>query len=228
MEAWDRSCLFETIITRIDKCVAYAAYAGEPYMLGQILSKTFHIVFQIGEWKQQPAAAKTYVLFKKHILLAQQDNRNEEHTTKQTRYGLAAQKLEEMTENFANYVAVEQVTQASTLAAAHEEKLMSDAANQQALQDLTNQYAQRKQLEAMAKWHSLATNRLQGALQHIMAQIPHTRRPTVDQGSYCWSHGFHVAPVHTSTPCRTPRPGHQTMAMRQNTMGGNLQGKLTA
>jgi hypothetical protein len=128
MEAWDGSCLFETVITRIDECVAYAAYAGEPYTLGQILSKTFHIEFQTGlflqacrEWKRQPAAAKTYVLFKRHIILAQQDNRNEERTTKQTGYGLAAQKLEEMTENFANNVAVEQLTQASALAAAHEE-----------------------------------------------------------------------------------------------------------
>jgi hypothetical protein len=48
MEAWDRSCLFETVITQIDKCVAYTAYAGEPYTPGQILPKSFHIVFQTG------------------------------------------------------------------------------------------------------------------------------------------------------------------------------------
>jgi hypothetical protein len=59
--------------------------------------------------------------------------------TKQTGYGLVAQKLEEMMENFANAIAVDWVTQASALTAAQEEKLMSDAANQQALQNLTNQ-----------------------------------------------------------------------------------------
>jgi hypothetical protein len=141
----------------------------------------FPHVFQTGlflqachEWKRQPVAAKTYLLVKKHILLAQQDNRNEERTTKQTRYGLAVQKLEEMMENFANYVAVEQVTQASTLAAAHEEKLMSDTANQQALQDLTNHYAQlAKQLEALAKWHNPATNRLQGCTAGFSATEVH-------------------------------------------------------
>jgi hypothetical protein len=149
--------------------------------------------------------------------------------TKQTRYGLAAQKLEEMTENFANYVAIDWITQALALAAVQEEKLMSDSANQQVLQDFTNQYAQiAKQLEAMAKWRNLATNRPQGSAPQGTAQLPCARRPTVDQGSYCWSHRFHVAPVHTSVTCRMPQPGHQTTETQQNTMGSNLQGKPTA
>jgi hypothetical protein len=43
MEAWDGSCPFETVITQVDECVTYTAYTGD--LPGQILSKTFHIVF---------------------------------------------------------------------------------------------------------------------------------------------------------------------------------------
>jgi hypothetical protein len=49
------------------------------------------------------AAQKTYANFKHHIVLAQQDIRNEQRTSKEAGYGLAAQ-AELITENFANFV----------------------------------------------------------------------------------------------------------------------------
>jgi hypothetical protein len=132
--------------------------------------------------------AKTYILFKQHILLAQQEHQNKEHTNKQTGYGLAAKKIEAMSENFANY---------DINPAAQEEKLASKAANNQALQDLNSQYMQlAKQFDVMTKWKNPATNQPQGPVPTTC-----TCRPTVNQGSYCWLHRFHVAPVHTSASC---------------------------
>jgi hypothetical protein len=94
MESWDGSSPFETVIDCVNQCVAYAAYVGNLYSPGQILSKVFHVVFQTGlfhtacqERKRLPAAQKTYANFKHHIVLAQQDNRN---TSKEAGYGLAA------------------------------------------------------------------------------------------------------------------------------------------
>jgi hypothetical protein len=233
MESWDGSSPFEAVITRINQCVAYAAYAGNPYSPGQILAKVFHVVFQTGlihiacrEWKRLPAAQRTNANFKTHIVLAQQDNRNEQRTSKEAGYGLAAQakKMEIITENFAHFVTTERTSQALALAAANEEKLASDAANKIALQNITNQYLQlsKKFDEAMAKMKAPmpTTNPLR-----VIA--PRDRKPSVDSGSYCWSHGFHVASFHTSATCRTPKPGHQVAATRQNPMGGNLQGKPT-
>jgi hypothetical protein len=233
MESWDGSVPFETVLTRVNQCVSYAAYAGNPYSPGQIWAKVFHVVFQTGlfhtacrEWKRLPAAQRTYNNFKAHIILAQQDNRNEQRTSKETGYGLAAQaeKMELMTENFANYVTTERSSQALALAAALEDKIASYAANRIALQNITNQYLQlaKKFDDAMAKMKApmLTTNLLRATTQR-------DRKPSVDHGSYCWYHGFHVASVHTSASCRTPRPGHQVAATRQNPMGGNLQGKPT-
>jgi hypothetical protein len=98
MESWDRSSLFETVLICVDQCIAYAAYAGNLYSPGQILAKVFHVVFQAGlfhtacwEWKRLLAAQKTYTNFKRHIVLAQQDNRNEQQTSKEAGYRLAAQ-----------------------------------------------------------------------------------------------------------------------------------------
>jgi 6-phosphogluconate dehydrogenase len=53
MEVWDVSCPYKTVITQIDECVTYMANAGEPYLPGQMLSKTFHIVFRQGcSWRR--------------------------------------------------------------------------------------------------------------------------------------------------------------------------------
>jgi hypothetical protein len=49
----------------------------------------------------------------------------------------------------------------------------------------------------------------------------------VDQGSYCWTHGFLVGATHNSATCTNPKPGHQIAATRDNPLGGNMRGKQT-
>jgi hypothetical protein len=174
--------------------------------------------------EKTPAAQRTYNNFKAHIILAQQDNCNKQRTSKETGYGLATQAEKLMTENFTNYVTTKRSSQALALVAALEDKIALDATNKIALQNITNQYLQlAKNFDnAMAKMKApMPTTNL------LRATTPHNRKPSVDHGSYCWSHGFHVAGVHTSTSCHTLRPGHQVAATRQNPMGGNLQGKPT-
>jgi hypothetical protein len=151
MESWDGSSLFETVLIQVNQCIAYAAYAGNLYSQGQILAKVFCVVFQTSlfhtacqEWKQLPAAQKTYTNFKCHIVLAQQDIQKEQRTSKEAGYRLAAQaeKIELITKIFANFVTNERSSQALALAAAAEEKLALDTANKITLQNITNQYLQ--------------------------------------------------------------------------------------
>ena len=52
-----------------------------------------------------------------------------------------------------------------------------------------------------------------------------TRPCSRDQGSYCWSHGYHVAANHNSKNCRNKKPGHQDEATRDNPMNGSTYGK---
>jgi len=43
--------------------------------------------------------------------------------------------------------------------------------------------------------------------------------------SYCWTHGYRVAPNHNSSTCRSKAEGHKDEATRSNTMGGSTAGK---
>ena len=51
------------------------------------------------------------------------------------------------------------------------------------------------------------------------------RKPRRDRGGYCWSHGYLVAPNHTSQTCRSKKPGHQDDATREDNKGGSQVGK---
>jgi hypothetical protein len=50
-----------------------------------------------------------------------------------------------------------------------------------------------------------------------------TAATCTDQGSYCWTHGFHVHKDHNSSNCKFKKPGHQE-ATRTNPMGGSTDG----
>ena len=43
--------------------------------------------------------------------------------------------------------------------------------------------------------------------------------------NYCHTHGYDVAPTHTSMTCTKPDPGHQMYATRSNPMGGSTKGQ---
>jgi hypothetical protein len=43
---------------------------------------------------------------------------------------------------------------------------------------------------------------------------------TTNNDSYCWSHGYQVAKLHTSATCNMKKSGHQDAANKSNTMGG--------
>jgi hypothetical protein len=54
---------------------------------------------------------------------------------------------------------------------------------------------------------------------------PYVRKPGRDQGGYCWTHGYHVVPTHTSATCNRKAAGHNDAATRANPMGGSVVGK---
>jgi hypothetical protein len=48
---------------------------------------------------------------------------------------------------------------------------------------------------------------------------------TMNNNSYCWSHGYQVAKSHTSATCNMKKSGHQDAANKNNPMGGVQWGK---
>jgi len=57
------------------------------------------------------------------------------------------------------------------------------------------------------------------------SNTPPTSEWTPVSNGYCWSHGYRVAPGHSSLTCIRPLPGHKKEATRRNIMGGSTKDK---
>jgi hypothetical protein len=112
-------------------------------------------------------------------------------TTKQHGYGLGADHIQELTENFCNIVTAER----------------QDKENDQAVINL------RQEMSTMCQLVEQLQNNPQPAPKN------RTSKPFVDQGSYCWTHGYAITKTHNSQNCRTKGPGHKEDATQENNMG---------
>jgi hypothetical protein len=206
---WDPTEPWQTVMTRIKQCCDYAQDARRPYSEAQKLSKAHALVFNTGlyfdaldKWDELQPLSRTYLQFCTHITQAQNRLRNKA-TTKQHGYGMAMEQMQELTKNFCNMVSSDR------------QEKENDRAIISAL---------RQEISEMKT--------LIASLQKAPRPAPRTpfqpRRPPTDAGSYCWSHGYLVAPYHTSKSCRSKKPGHNTKATRENNMGGSQVGKSQA
>jgi hypothetical protein len=119
-------------------------------------------------------------------------------TSKQHGYGMAAEQIQELTENFCNIVMSER---------------------QEKENDHTAINLMRQEMAVMR----LLIEQLQS--KALPPPRNQQRKPFVDQGSYCWTHGYAVTKNHNSQNCRTKGPGHKEEATRDNNMGGSQRGK---
>jgi hypothetical protein len=203
-EDWDPAETFQTIMARIKQCREFAIDAGQPYTEEQILAKAHAIVFNTGlyyealeKWDEVPVAQATYDNFCKHIIQAQTRLQSKK-TSKQQGYGMAAAEIQELTENFCNLVNAER----------------AEKENERTTINLL-----RQEIDSMCS----LIEQLQG--KNVPPPRNPKRRPFVDQGSYCWTHGYAVTRNHNSQNCRTKGPGHKEEATRENQMGGSQRGK---
>jgi hypothetical protein len=59
-------------------------------------------------------------------------------------------------------------------------------------------------------------------------QTPMTKCVPVDEGIYCWLHGYLATRNHASMNCNFPKEGHQKLATLINNIGSNQHGKPAA
>jgi hypothetical protein len=116
---------------------------------------------------------------------------------------MAMEQMQELTENFCNLVSTDR----------------QEKENDQAII-----LALRQEISDMKT--------LIASLQKVPCPAPRTpfqpRQTPTDAGSYCWSHGYLVAPYHTSKSCHSKKPGHNTKATREKNKGGSQVGKPQA
>ena len=114
--------------------------------------------------------------------------------------------------------------------AARVEKEAKDKASDALVTALTRQVANltKQHNEMMAVLTALKNNNnVPNGATPTVPPVPAVRpkRIPVDEGGYCWSHGYLVNKGHTCENCHYPKPGHQTTATRTNNMGGSQHGK---
>jgi hypothetical protein len=137
MESWDGSSPFETVINCINQCIAYAACETHicwgrywqrcSMWCSRLACSTSHA----GSGSDCQLRRRPMPTSRPTLSLPNRNNRNEQRTSKEAGYGVAAQakKMDLITQNFANFVTNERTSQALALAAQNKEKLASDATN---------------------------------------------------------------------------------------------------
>jgi hypothetical protein len=168
-------------MTRIKQCCDYANDAGRPYSEAQKLSKAHALVFNTGlffetldKWDELPVANQTYPQFCTFVTQAQHRLRNKK-TTKQHGYGLAVEQMQELTENFVTNDRQDKENDRAIIIALRQET---------------------------AEMKTLIAALQQTPQPNLRTPFPRRRTP-IDAGGYCWTHGYMVAPHHTSKTCRS-------------------------
>jgi hypothetical protein len=174
------------------------------YINEQVLAKTHAIVFNTGLYYDALEKRDEVPIgcdnFCKHMIQTQTQLQTK-RTSKQQGYGLAVEQIQELTENFCNFVTHERIEKENDWSTInllrHEMSVM-----QALIEQLQNKSTQQPQNQP--------------------------RKPFVDQGSYCSMQGFAVTKNHTSHTCHTKAPGHKYDVTCKTTMGGSQQGKQQA
>ena len=219
---WNPDEAFELIITQIDDCAEMADIAGNPYTATQILNNAYTIVQNTGmfvqdlkEWKRLPEANRTWPAFKLFMVARQIENQDHSTTSRGAGYHSAAANAlwEKERENYNN--AAEALSNLATATASDRAAL---AALTNTVQQQTEQIKTKDELIASLK------KQLDNAKKRQKSTTNGTASAKTDNGSYCWTHGFHVHKDHNSSNCKFKKPGHQESATRTNPMGGNMTG----
>jgi hypothetical protein len=175
---------------------------------------------ELKKWDAIPTAHQTYEAFCEHIREAQQVYCRQQRTSKQS--GQASHSGDpQHGREFANTAAIDRT-----------EKAAIDSAQQDLIKALT------MQVDMLTKQNQEILARLNLPLTNF-STIPATGAPSnsapqqlkrvpVDEGSYCWSHGYLMTKNHASLNCNFPKDGHQKGVTRANNMGGSQVGKLSA
>jgi hypothetical protein len=169
-EDWDPSETFQTIMAWVAQCCKFAINAGQPSSEEQVLAKTHAIVFNTGLYHD---ALEKYLLDKPTTIILQtyDSSANKDpnkQTSKQHRYGMAAEQIQELTKSFCSLVTTK----------------CNEKENDHSFINLMQQ-------------EMTAMQTLIKQLQNKTTPPPrnHLCKPFVDQGSYCWTHGYAILPL---------------------------------
>ena len=247
---WDPNSPFDCIIQQLEDGQDYADDGSQPYTADQLLHIAYTLVFKTGlyfkdckSWNAKPNNEKTWTTIKTHFHHAQCLLRDQLCTTKQASFtsNVAIHHHPNKTQpppecrealvNLATSAATDRellTTLATTIANINDyiQHLIkppiacvhnSETTNSTALSSITSSVTNLQQQLADLK-------RENEQLCNKQTRHPCTR---LDNGNYCWTHGYRVGNEHTSATCQNKAPRQQDNATHENTMGGSETNKPT-
>jgi hypothetical protein len=220
---YDPNQPIEILFQQIQDTWAFAVAGGQPYGAAMIVNVAYTLVFSTGlfpdacrAWQSRAIAAKTWAQFKIDFATAHQEFRLTNQTAHQSGFHSANMMIEQ-----GRYDSMQEIVDAIAQLAT------ATASDRGMVATLTTTNAKLvTQLEAA---HAIIAQ-LKSEIATLKSKIKPAwqgQRPakTTNNDSYCWSHGYQVAKLHTSATCNVRKNGHQDTATKIDTMGGEQWGK---
>jgi hypothetical protein len=220
---YDPNQPIETLFQKIQDARAFAVAGGQPYGAAIIVNVAYTLVFNTGlypdacrAWQSRAIAAKTWAQFKIDVATAHREFRLTNQTAQQSGFHSANMMIEQVRDDSMQETS-EAIAQLTTATA-------SDRGTVATLTTTNAKLA--NQLEAAHALIAHLKNEI-ATLKIKIKPVWQGQRPTrtTNNDSYCWSHGYQVAKLHTTATCNVRKTGHQEAATKNDTMGGVQWGK---
>jgi hypothetical protein len=220
---YDPNQPIETLFQQIQDARAFAVAGGQSYGNAMIINVAYTLVFKTGlfpdacrAWQSRAISGKTWAQFKIDLAAAHREFRLANQTSQQSGFHSASMMIEQSRDDSMQETA-EAIAQLATAA-------VSDRGTVATLTTTNAKLA--NQLEAATALIAQLKSEIV-TLTIKIKPVWQGQRParTTNNDSYCWSHGYQVANLHTSATCNVRKYGHQEAATKIDTMGGVQWGK---
>jgi hypothetical protein len=220
---YDPNLPIESLFQQIQDARAFAVAGGQPYGSAMIVNVAYTLVFNTGlfpdsfrAWQSRAIAEKTWAQFKIDFATAHREFRLTNQTAQQSGFQGANMMIEQGRDDSMQET-VDAIAQLATAMA-------SDRGTVATLTTTNAKIA--NQLEAAFALIAQLKNEI-ATLKNKIKPAWQGQRPakTTNNDSYCSSHGYQVAKLHTSATCNMKKNGHQDAATKINNMGGVQWGK---
>jgi hypothetical protein len=220
---YDPNLPIETLFQQLQDARAFAVAGGQTYGAAMIVNVAYTLIFNTGlfpdacrAWQSRAIAEKTWAQFKIDFATAHREFRLTNQTAHPSGFHSANMMIEQGRDESMQDT-VDAIAQLATATA-------SDRGTVATLTTTNAKLA--TQLEAARALIAQLKNDI-ATLKNKIKPAWQGQRPvkTTNNDSYCWSHGYQVAKLHTSATCNMKKSGHQDAANKNNTMGGVQWGK---
>jgi hypothetical protein len=237
---YDPTQPIKLLFDQFDHAIELAAAANAAYTGPQIGAYAYNTILQTGlftdacrNWRRRPAVQKTWPTFKVDFSLAHQEMRESQATTQGAGFHSANAALDFHQQTFEALANLATATESDRSAISNLTGTNSALAIQLAT---TNAKLDTALADIVALRLGLRSSQATNCGRNVNGDgnwsnngnRNNTRTPTVRTyfiENYCWTHGYHIHPDHTSQTCRGPKAGHQKSATRANTMNGTQRYK---